>query len=145
MSIEDLSPDRVTVGVTIESTTLTSEQISQRLGISWDEVQRVGDPRGHTGKKWDRNVWQILEKKQGTADTGAHDLLPACIAAILHRLKPISHKLREISFAEGAQFFIHVTAQSVPGISLSTDAILALADAGLSLDVDVILYSPDEN
>ena len=45
MSIEDLSLDHVTVGVTIESTTLTPEQISQRLGISWDEVKRVGDPR----------------------------------------------------------------------------------------------------
>jgi hypothetical protein len=37
------------------------------------------------------------------------------------------------------------TAQSVPGISLSPDAIRAVADAGLSLAVHVVLYSLDEN
>jgi hypothetical protein len=96
--------DRVTVGVTIESTTLTPEQIGQQVGIPWDEAQRVGDPRGHIDKKWDRDVWQILEQKQGTLDTDAHGLVPVCVAAIR-----------------------------------------AVADAGLSLDVDVVLYSLDEN
>src|ERR1700693_1795101 len=45
--------DRVTVGITIESTTLTLEQISQRIGIEWNEVRRIRDPRGHTGKTSD--------------------------------------------------------------------------------------------
>jgi hypothetical protein len=61
------------------------------------------------------------------------------------RLNSISHKLRESGLAEGAELFIHVSAQSVPGISLSPDAIRVIADAGVSLDVDVILYSLDEN
>jgi hypothetical protein len=40
--------------------------------------------------------------------------------------------------------FIHVTAQSVPGISLSRDTLRALANAGLSLDVDIVLYASEE-
>lgn len=145
MITEDLSGDHVTVGVTIESTVLTPEQISQQVGIAWDKAKRIGDPRGRTGKQWDRNVWQIFEKKQGTVNTSAHDVLPMCVADVLQRLKPISHKLREITAAEGAEFFIHVTSQSAPGISLSRETIQVLADAELSLDVDIVLYSPNEN
>lgn len=144
MITEDLSRDRVTVGVTIESATLTPEQISQRIGIAYDQAKRIGDPRGHIGKQWDRNVWQFFVTKQGTVNTSAHDMLPVCVADVLQRLKPISGKLREVSALEGAEFFIYVTSKSVPGISLSHEAIRVLADAGLSLDVDIVLYSLEE-
>jgi hypothetical protein len=134
--------DRVTAGITIESITLTPEHISQRLGITWDEVRRIGDPRGRTGKKWDCNVWRIFERKEGAV---AHELIPVCVASLVQRLIPISKNLREISATEGGDFFIHVTAQSVPGINLSANTLQALANAALSLDVDIILYAPAEN
>jgi hypothetical protein len=136
--------DSVTVGVTIESATLTPEQISERVGIACDDAYRIGDSRVNTGEKWDRNVWRILEKKQGGGDAHAQDLLSACLAAILDRLRPIPDKLREISLAEGAQLFIHVTTRSVHSLYLPPDVIRALADAELSLDVDVDLYSPGD-
>ncbi len=145
MITEDLSLDRVSVGITIESTMLTPEQISQRVGIVWDEVHRIGDPRGRTGKKWECNVWRIFERKQGAVNTSAHDLLPVCVADVVNRLAPISEGLREISEAEAGEFFIHVTAQSVPGIGLSRDTLQALANARLSLDVDIVLYASEEN
>lgn len=145
MITEDLSLDRVSVGVTIESTILTPEQISQRVGIVWDEVHRIGDPRGHTGKKWECNVWRIFEKKQGTVNTSAHDLLPVCVADVVNRLAPVSESLREISEAEGGEFYIHVTAQSVPGLSLSRDTLRAPANARLSLDVDIVLYASEKS
>ena len=145
MITEDLSMDRVTVGITIESTTLTPEQISQRTGIEWDEVRRIGDPRGHTGKKWDRNVWRIFERRQGEQNIGAHDLLPVCVAAVVQRLTPIAENLRNVSATEGAEFFISVSAQSVPGINLPPATLRVIADAELSLDIDIILYASEEN
>lgn len=143
MTAEDLSLDRVTVGITIESATLTPEQISERVGISWDEVHRIGDPRGHMGKKWERNVWRIFERQQGAAKTSAHELIPQCVGNLTKRLIPISGSLREISAAEDGEFFIHVTAQSVPGLNLSADILRILADTDLSLDVDIILYGDE--
>jgi len=143
--MEDLSLDRVTVGITIESTVLTPEQISQRLGIAWDEVRRIGDPKRNTGKKWDRNLWTIFERKHGAVNTSAHDLIPGCVASLVERLIPISEKLHQISAPESGEFFIHVSAQSVPGISLSPDTLRVLAEARLSLDVDIILYASEEN
>jgi hypothetical protein len=68
-----------------------------------------------------------------------------CVADVVNRLAPISENLREISDAEGGEFFIHVTAQSVPGISLSRDTLRSLANAELSLDVDIILYASEED
>ena len=132
--VEDPNLDHVTVGIAIENALLTPEQISQRIGTQWDKAQRIGDPRGHTGKKWGCNVWQILERQHGDTDTNAHDLLPMCLAAFLPRLKAISTNLREID--ESVQFFIHVTAKSVPGITLVPEILRVLADAGLSLDID---------
>jgi hypothetical protein len=145
VSTEDLSLDRVTVGVTIESSTLTPEQISQQIGIDWDEVRRIGDPRGHTGKRWDRNVWRIFERKQGELNTGAHDLLPMCVAAVVQRFTPVAENLRKVTATEGGEFFISVSAQSVPGINLPVHTLRAIADAELSLDVDIILYASEEN
>jgi putative DNA-invertase from lambdoid prophage Rac len=142
---EDLSMDRVTVGITIESTILTPEQISQRIGIVGDEVRRIGDPRGHTGQKWDRNVWRIFERRKGALNTGANDLLPVCVAAFVQRLIPIAENLREVSATEGGEFFITVSAQSVPGINLPPDTLRAIADTKLSLDVDIILYASEES
>jgi hypothetical protein len=142
---EDLSMDRVTVGITIESTRLTPEQISQRVDIAWDEARRTGDPRGQTGKKCECNVWRIFERRQGAVNTSAHDLIPLCVANIMQRLTPIAENLREITAAEGGEFFIHVSAQSVPGISLSPDILRVLADAELSLDVDIMLYASEDN
>jgi hypothetical protein len=140
---EDFSLDRVTVGITIESTVLTPEQISERVGTGWDEVCRIGDPRGRTGKTWERNSWRIFERKSGDVSTSAYDLLPLCLEARLQRLKPISRNLKEICDSEGGEFFIHVTAKDVPGISLAPDTLRVLAASGLSMDVDIILYSDD--
>jgi hypothetical protein len=125
-------------------TSCVSRNSGQRIGIACDEAHRIGDSTVNTGEKWDRNVWRILEKKQGGVDARAQDLLPACVAALLDRLRPISDKLREISLAEGAELFICVTTRSVPSLYLPSDVIWALADAELSLDADVDLYSPGD-
>jgi hypothetical protein len=129
----------------IESTRLTPEQISQQLGTALDEVRRIGDRRGHTSKTWDRNVWRIFERREGSSNTGAHDLLPVCIEAFVQRLTALVEKLAEVSASEGGEVFIAVSAQSVPGVNLSPDTLRTLADAKLSLDVDIILYASEEN
>ena len=147
MTGDDFTLDHVTVGVTIGSNVLTPEQISEHIGVTANEVKRIGDPRGHTGKRWEHNTWRIFDRRQGAPDRSAHDLLPRCLDDFLKRLKPISIKLRKVAHTERveyAEFFIHVTSQFVPGISLAPEAITLLADTGLSLDIDVVLYGSEE-
>jgi len=59
-------------------------------------------------------------------------------------LRPFVENLREVSASERGEFFIHVSAQSVPGINLSAATLHVLKRAELSLDVDIILYASEE-
>lgn len=60
--------DRVRCQITLENETLTPEEISERVETSFEVAHRVGDPRGHTGKLWQTNVWQLREGQNGTKD-----------------------------------------------------------------------------
>jgi hypothetical protein len=143
---EDYSFDHVTVQVGIQSTVLTPEQITDVVGTSWDEARHVGDPRGKTGKTWQCNVWRILNRKKAADYPGqsAHDLLPVCMADFLERLTGISEGLRKVVRSEGGEFVIHVTSTFVPALSFKPETLRLIADLGLSMDVDVILYSNDD-
>jgi alkylated DNA nucleotide flippase Atl1 len=144
---EDFSHDHVTVQVAIESTTLTPEQISDLVGTSWDEARHIGDAMGKTGKTWECNVWRILNRKKAADYPGqsAHDLLPVCMAEFCERLNGSSEGLRRVVRSEGGEFGIHVTSTFVPGLNFDPGTIRLIADLGLSMDVDVILYCSDED
>ena len=144
MNPENVSQDRVIVGITIESRVLTPEQISERVGVQSDETRRIGEPRGRIGKTWECNVWRIFEQGSGAVNTSAHSLLPLCLESFVRRLKPISKNVHEICGGEGGEFFIHVTAKRVPGIRLATETLQVLAASGLSLDVDIILHGDED-
>ena len=136
--------DRVWLQITIESETLSPEQISESVGMPPDLAKRIGEVRGHMGKCWERNVWQIRAMRQGTESTNAHDLLPLCIRELMQRAEAISTGLGRAVALLGGEFAIHVTSTSIPGISLSNDQIRRLADLGLSLDIDIVLSAPDD-
>jgi len=67
------------------------------------------------------------------------------MAEFLDRLSGISDGLRKVIRSEGGEFGIHVTSTFVPGLSFEPKTIKAIADLGLSMDVDVILYSSEED
>ena len=138
--------DQVTAQVAIESTNLTPEQISDIVGTSWDQARYIGDPRGKTTMAWDRNVWTVFNRKKSVDHPGksAHDLLPICIADFVERLDGIKEGLRKVVQSEGGEFGICVTSTFVPGLSFEPETLRLIADLGLSMDIDVILYSTDE-
>ena len=138
---EDFSSDRVSARIVIESSTLTPEEISSRLGILWNQATRVGQPRGHAGRLWEVHTWALIVEKQ-TRDyaLSAHALLPMCVDELLTRIKSVEELLRDIIRSEGGEFAIRLSCASVPGITLNEHVIRVLADLGLSLDIDVILY-----
>ena len=142
---QDFDYDQVTVEVAIESTRLTPEQITQIVGVPCDECRYVGDQRGKTGKTWDRNIWWLRNRKRTADNPGksAHDLLPICMAEFFERLSTIREGLRQAVQSEGGQFGITTTCTFVPGLSFDQKIITEIADLGLSLDIDVILYGSD--
>jgi hypothetical protein len=105
----------------------------------------LATPRGKTGKTWERNEWRILNRKKAADYPGksARDLLPVCLAEFVERLDGISEGLQKVVRSEGGELGIHVTSTFVPGLSFEPETLRFIADLGLSMDVDVVLYSSD--
>jgi hypothetical protein len=135
--------DRISVQITIESETLSPEQISESVGMPADVARRMGEARGHMGKGWERNVWQIRALREGTESTNVHYLLPLCIQELLQRTQGISTGLRRVVALLGGEFAVHVTSTDIPGITISSEQIRRVADFGLSLDIDLVLVASD--
>lgn len=144
---ESYTNDQVTVQVAIESARFTPEQITEIVGTSCDEALRIGEPRGHIGKTWDYNVWRIFNRKRGSDYPGrsAHDLLPDCVEEFLYRVRGVSEGLRKVVLTEGGEFGIHVTGAFVPGLSFEPETIHLIAEIGLSMSVDIVLISAEED
>ena len=136
--------DRVRVQITIESEDRTPEQLSDSSGLPFDVAYRLGEPRGHVGKKWERNTWQIGETRNGTESASAHALLPSCLDDLLRRTDVVRTRLASVVATCGGEFAVHVTAASVPGVSFSADQLRRIAALGLSLDIDIVLIDADD-
>jgi hypothetical protein len=67
------------------------------------------------------------------------------MAEFVERLDGISEGLRKVARSEGGEFGIHVTSTFVPGLSFEPETLRLIANVGLSLDIDVVLYGSDEN
>jgi len=111
MSIEDLSLDRVTVGIAIESTTLTPEHISQRIGIEWDEVRADWLIQEDTLAKSGTHVWRIFERRQGELKWCSRPS-SVCVAAVVQRLTPVAETLRQGERNRRWEFFHSASAPS---------------------------------
>ena len=137
--------DQVTVQVTIESASLSPEQISSEIGMGWDRATRIGDPRGRTGKQWECNAWQVRVHKNSSDNGGmsAHELLPLCIDELVERIRPYANGLRKVVSTEGGEFAMWVMSTSVPGISLNREIVAFIGELGLSLDIDIVLSAEE--
>lgn len=133
--------DKVTVQVTIESASLSPEQISSEIGMAWDRATRIGAPRGRTGKLWECNVWQVRVHKNSSDNGGvsAHELLPLCIDELVERIQPYANGFRKVVSTEGGEFAMWVTSTSMLGISLNRAIVAFIGELGLSLDIDIVL------
>jgi hypothetical protein len=134
------------VQVTIESVSLSPEEISSEIGMGWDRATRIGDPRGRTGKLWECNAWHVRVHKNSSDNGGmsAHELLPLCIDELVERIQPYANGLRKVVSTEGGEFAMWVTSKSMPGISLNQDIVAFIGELGLSFDIDVVVSAGEE-
>jgi hypothetical protein len=72
-------------------------------------------------------------------------LLPVCIEEFLDRVRGISDGLHKVVLTGGGEFGIHVTATFVPGLSFEPETVYLIAEVGLSMDVDIVLISAEED
>ena len=111
--------------------------MSTSLGINFDRCHSIGEPRGKTGKKWEVNIWEILESSQ-TSYLDLYEETQTCISRVLARIEPSSRIFRKLTDCAYAQLLVAIVTHERPGLLFSTQTLGALAKLNVSLEIDII-------
>ena len=133
--------DGVTMYLAIESTELTSFALTKRLETRSDREWGIGEVRGKTGKRWDRNGWVLESSGPLTGDLArsANELIPIVIARFTERLKPIAKSISQLGSSAEVFVVLAILASETPGIELSHSFLELLATLGGTFQVDLTI------
>jgi hypothetical protein len=126
---------QVSFYLSVESVTFTPEEISRRIG-SFDRCHRIGDPRGKTGKVWDKNEWEIVQQASGPFRVTG-DVFGSTLNILLSRLDGREEAFAELAKAGDAVLRVVITSDGYPGISLTPNQLTRLQRLGMSVDFDL--------
>lgn len=136
--------DTAKAKLTIVSNTISPEEISRRIGLSWDDARRIGDPKGRSGQTWGDNIWWLYETSEGQEDGRPVELrLDECLGRLRERISSAAEAIRILSRTETVELGLYVLAQVVPPIHMTTATLDFIQGLGAELDVDVVLYEQD--
>src|SRR5271170_4057808 len=107
----------------------------QRIGL-FDRCHWVGDPRGKTGKVWDKNEWEIVQQASGPFSV-IGDVFESTLNILLLRLDGREEAFAELANAGDAVLRVVITSDGYPGICLRPNQIAKLQRLGVSVDFDL--------
>lgn len=136
--------DTTKAKLTIVSRTFSPEEISRRIGLSWDDARRIGDPKGKSGQTWDEHVWWLYETSEGHEDGRSVDLrLYECLGRLRERVSSALQAIRTLSETEAVELGLYMLVRTIPPIRLAAATLDFIHHLGAELDVDVVLYEGD--
>ncbi len=138
-------PVRVAVEFVIYSDTLSSDEVSNRLGIQATGSAAKGvklGKRTRTPITIPRHMWQLSsEAHVGASDLGSH------LTWVLAKLSPLQEQLREIRTVGSAEFRLVGrvwTSGTSVHVQLSKPVLNALVTLDLELQLEFADYGQDE-
>ena len=117
------------------SKTLTVEQISEKTGLTFDVMNKIGDLRGGSPVlKYEYNICSINSSLNSDVSFDEH------FKALLERLKGNEIILKNVGRAIDFQLtgIFYQTDDTTPEIYLSREVIEASAKFGAEIDIDII-------
>ena len=136
--------DTAKAKLTIISRTLSPEEIGTRLGLTWDDVRRVGDRKGKSDQIWNVNAWFLYETSDCAVDESPVDVaLENCLRRLRERINLSSVAIHELAQTETVELGLYMLSQNVPPIHLSPDTLEFIHKLGVELDIDVVLYGDE--
>lgn len=130
--------DRVTIYLAIESATLDGPALTQMLGRSPDREWRLGQPRGKTGKVWDKHGWviEVTVRFEDSEEGPTFDLLRAALEQFESKVGPVRKSVASLGMLAERYVVISILAQELPGVELSTSLVGLLSDLQCSVQID---------
>lgn len=125
------------VRLMILSDSLSSHEISIKIGALPDEVWALGDKRKNTSILEKENGWVVHSKKENTADLEEH------IYSIQQSLRGVENEIFMISNESGCdvQLSCVIYHTDMPPLYFSKELIIWLNSIGASLDLDLYSFS----
>jgi hypothetical protein len=123
----------------ITSNTITPIQISNILGILYDECHLVGDLRKNTIIQEKENVWIIRSHLLRSISINEH------INELLERISPTIERIGELATQHEirVQFSCVIFTSTRPPLSFSREQVVLISKLGANIDIDLYLL-PDE-
>jgi hypothetical protein len=139
--------DSVTVSLVVSSSTLSLDEIQQRLGIPFDEQRQKGHTYGRSRTPWKENTCIIRERMNLDLDTNntGDNWLITSLGALLSRVRESASDIRSLAQEGDVGILISVQARRQPAFFLTSTEVLQVADLGAWLEYDLILFSEDDS
>jgi hypothetical protein len=136
--------DSAKAKLTIVSRALSPEEISDHVGLQWDDARRIGDPKGRSGRVWGENIWWLYETWKGHQNGMPIDrALEECIERLRGRVGSFAPRIRSLPGVEHVEFGLYMLSQTIPPVHLSLGTLTFINELGAELDVDIVLYGDD--
>jgi hypothetical protein len=130
--------DQVTLSLGIESADLRPSEIAARLGPA-DWQWQSGEARGKTGKRWERNGWNLetVVRSENEGGLPASDLVSIAMRRFEERVRPIAGAVRELSACAYVTVVLSAVADAAPGIECTHSFLDLLSVLGGTFQVDL--------
>jgi hypothetical protein len=135
-------PCRISTYLTLETKEYSPEEISAALSVGFDKCNRINEPRGKTGKKWETNIWEIQESSQ-VSYGNLYDETEACVTRLLTRIESSIGVFRQLTGHAYGQLLIAIVSEQRPGLHFDRKILDVLANLNVDLEIDIICDEPE--
>lgn len=131
--------DRITITLAFESEKLLPDVITAKLCVDPTSIGQKGEPRGKTGKVWEKNIWStdvVVSSHQYPGESTA-GLISIALNTFLTKVTACASLLQDREFSGTERFVvISLLVSSVPGIEMGTEFLRFVAELGATVQIE---------
>jgi Domain of unknown function (DUF4279) len=130
----------ITAWLFIESVNLTTDQITEQIGLPPDKCWRIGDRRGKTGKTYRTNSWTLESKAEIDEKPDlVGQQLQACLTSLLSRVRMHADDFRIAASGQTSGIYLGICANESPQLELKAATIAEINRLGVDLEIDLMV------
>jgi Domain of unknown function (DUF4279) len=131
---------RVTVWIFVESTKMTVQEMSDRIGLRPDKSWKIGDRRGKAANTYNTNSWS-LESAVETGDDQSlvSEQVSKSLAQQTARLRNHAAAFRSVANGNTAGIYLGISATEAPALEFSASVLTALSELRVDMEIDLMI------